>query len=100
MHQRLRSNKKIVEDESTQQRRDTIDNNLKSDLANQILHLGGLENTDWQNITSTFEAFYKSIDVHTRTQVYNKFKYWKNHPPRFASFTRPLTPDPKIPQKR
>ena len=89
MHQQLQRHKKIAEDKLTQQRHDTIDDNLKSTLANQFLYLGGLENTDWQNITSTFEAFYKSVDVPTHKQVYNKFKYWQNIPSNFPPLLAP-----------
>lgn len=89
MQRNLRSNTKI--DPPKSQPDEPLDHNLKLALSKQILHLGGLESCDWSILTATFDVYYHTIERPTRTQLYNKFKYWQAHPNRFDQFLRIAT---------
>lgn len=52
----------------------------------QINHLGGIDNSNWRVLKSTFESFYDELDTTTHRRLYNKYQYWKGDPSKYNSF--------------
>ena len=65
---------------------DLLDDSLKRTLADQIHHLGGIENSDWCILTATFDSFYRETDNSTRSKLYYKLAYWRRYPARFNRY--------------
>lgn len=59
---------------------------LTKSLIMQINHLGGIDNSNWRVLKSTFESFYDELDTTTHRRLYNKYQYWKGDPSKYNSF--------------